>query len=353
MKMAHGSSAFLLSWCPKLAKSAISGGLPLCRQVTPRPQQVAECGQDLQAVGVFLQAAIAHLPVAERALDQQERMFNLRPDTGLGALGDVQRTVVGKLPSPTGSHRDLPLDLTLLMRLTLVDAAIARVGPHGSLLAVQQPIRDIQVMHIGRRRCHAVDHTQGVVHPDMHLHSKMPLVAFLGLMHLGVAPTVSVLGRTGCRDDRRVNDGAFLQHQTFSGQVLVDGIEDDLTEPMSLEEVAEVEDRGFVRNPLRKPKPRKDTHRFDLVQRVFHRGIAEVVEQLQAVHTQHRGQWIRWTTRLTPRVVLAQRLLQLRPWNQLVHAFQEHLTARFALLVGKLGFRKGHLGHGAYRGVMA
>ncbi len=45
-------------------------------------------------------------------------------------------------------------------------------------------------------------------HPDMRLHAEIPLIALLRLMHLRVAPTVLVLGRTGCIDQGGIDDRA-------------------------------------------------------------------------------------------------------------------------------------------------
>ena len=55
---------------------------------------------------------------------------------------------------------------------------------------------------VGRRGVHAVHEARFGIHADVGLHAKVPLVALLGLVHLGVARLVLVLGRR-----RRGNDG--------------------------------------------------------------------------------------------------------------------------------------------------
>ena len=46
------------------------------------------------------------------------------------------------------------------------------------------------------------------IDPKMRFHPEIPLVALLGLMHLGIARLVGVLGRGRRADDRRVDDRA-------------------------------------------------------------------------------------------------------------------------------------------------
>lgn len=46
-------------------------------------------------------------------------------------------------------------------------------------------------------------------------------------MHLGIAFTFLVLGRTGCVDDGGVDDGALAQRQALVSQVIVDGFQNE------------------------------------------------------------------------------------------------------------------------------
>lgn len=73
-------------------------------------------------------------------------------------------------------------------------------------------------------------------------------------------------------------------------------------------------------------------HGLDLVQSVFHGRITEVVEQLHAVDSQHRGKRIGRPTVLALGVMTGYFLLQLLPGNQLAHPLQEDLATRLALL---------------------
>src|SRR5882724_11830036 len=50
------------------------------------------------------------------------------------------------------------------------------------------------------------------IRADMDLHAEVPLIAFLGLVHLRVAFALGILGRTRCMDDRRIYHRP-LRHQ--------------------------------------------------------------------------------------------------------------------------------------------
>ena len=78
------------------------------------------------------------------------------------------------------------------------------------------------IMHIGRGRRHRVDNLRIAVHADMRLQAKIPLIAFLGLMHLRIALAIFVLGRGRSRDDCRVHDAARANLDPLGGEMCVD-----------------------------------------------------------------------------------------------------------------------------------
>src|SRR5262249_22252173 len=53
----------------------------------------------------------------------------------------------------------------------------------------------LAVGNIGRGRHHRVDQLAAAVDPKMPFHPEVPLVSFLGRMHLGIARLVGILGR--------------------------------------------------------------------------------------------------------------------------------------------------------------
>ena len=50
-------------------------------------------------------------------------------------------------------------------------------------------------MNIGRRKLDLMDNPLFTIHTYMVLHAKIPLIAFLGLMHLWITLTIVILSR--------------------------------------------------------------------------------------------------------------------------------------------------------------
>ena len=73
------------------------------------------------------------------------------------------------------------------------------------------------------------------INTDMGLHAKVPLLAFLRLVHLLVAFPLPVLGRGRCGNQRGTHDRALPQEQAFLGQMRVDGVEDGFGQLMGFE----------------------------------------------------------------------------------------------------------------------
>lgn len=122
----------------------------------------------------------------------------------------------------------------------------------------------------------------------MRLHSKLPLVAILGLVHLGVTLPVLVLGRTGGSNDGGIHDGASLEHQALLGQRGVDRGQ-YLRRQLILVQQVESAGWGSRRAYLQSGGPRAVRAALPPWR------IAEVPPHLQAVDAQHGfdGKW--WT----------------------------------------------------------
>ena len=88
------------------------------------------------------------------------------------------------------------------------------------------------------------------VDADVRFHPEEILVSFLRLMHLRVAFTVLVLGRTRRVNDRRIDHRALTQHQATVAQIAIDDLQDPDCQLMFFQQAAEVEDRGFIGNPI-------------------------------------------------------------------------------------------------------
>jgi hypothetical protein len=71
-------------------------------------------------------------------------------------------------------------------------------------------LRDIGDRGMGR--AYGVDNT-ALIGPDVQLHPEVPVPALARLFHLGVARRAGVFGRTGRRDDGRIDDGPRAQQK--------------------------------------------------------------------------------------------------------------------------------------------
>ena len=120
--------------------------------------------------------------------------------------------------------------------LTLV--GLVAVDP--TLLAVQQLLQHLAVGGVGRRRHHGVDHLGLAIHAHVRLHPEVPLFTLLGLVHLGIALALGVLGRTGRGNDGRVHDGARRQPQPALEQDAADFLEYLRAELVLLQQMAKL-----------------------------------------------------------------------------------------------------------------
>lgn len=165
-----------------------------------RHPQVRQREQCHQLRRVLPQAAEARLHITELALDHPERVFELRAQLRLGlfdlAIGFVQGATLIQLLVSTTVCRDLSDYLSPTMLSTFLDAGITGIGADHVLRAVQQFVDLSNIRNVGGRAHHAVHQTRLVIHADLGLHVEVILFVLLGLMHVRVALTVFILGRT-------------------------------------------------------------------------------------------------------------------------------------------------------------
>ena len=74
------------------------------------------------------------------------------------------------------------------------------------------------VIDVSSRANDGVHEARFSVHTNVCLHAEVPLIAFLGLVHLRVTLTRAVLGKAGCGNQGGIHHRAGLKHQAFLGQ---------------------------------------------------------------------------------------------------------------------------------------
>ena len=135
-------------------------------------------------MGVLLKTPVADLGEMEHAFDDAEYVFNPATNVGLetilGALDLVYDALVPitAVREAAGLRRLRP-DHRLLTLL-------GRVTPDLGLFAVEQIGQDRGIVGVGSSRYDRMDYLGFTVHAYMSLHAEVPLVALLGLVHVGV-----------------------------------------------------------------------------------------------------------------------------------------------------------------------
>jgi hypothetical protein len=127
---------------------------------------------------------------------------------------------------------------------------------------MEQLIDLSNVRHIGHRAHQAMHQTRfGIA--DVRFHSKKILISFLGLVHFRVASTVLIFGQTRRANDRRIDHRTLAQHQTAVTQIAVDHLQDPARQLIFRQHAPEVEDRGFIGNPIQmQPRELVQNRRF-------------------------------------------------------------------------------------------
>jgi len=199
-------------------------------------------------MSILFEPAIAHFGKAKHSLDDPDRMLDFGPHLRFGAifraLDFVHNTAIATAP----------VDEVFRSRCELTDycplAAIRLVAPHAGFVPVQQVGQYHAVGDISRRGLDCVDQLAAAVDPEMRLHPEIPLVALLGLMHLGIARLIGILGRGRRIDDRRIDNRAGRNFQPLRSQVPLHLVEQPPTQIVLFEQVTEAAHRSLIRHWL-------------------------------------------------------------------------------------------------------
>lgn len=259
------------------------------RQLVPRPTQpkdIQQSASHTQWLGILGDAAIADLGKSEDAFEHQKGMPDAGVNSGLVAilvpLDPIDTVAVSVTPlRHVSGARCVPMD-------HIGSTLIGRVAPHTRFFAMQQHRQRQGVAHVGRTWGHRMNDRRAAVHPDMRVHAKVPLVAFFGLTHLGIALPAAAFRRRGRGNDRGVHNRAGADLKTVTGQVCIHCPQDLLVQRMGFQAMAKLANRRLIgRRLTAQIDPDKRAHRARIVQRFLHRGIGQVEPVLQKVNAQH------------------------------------------------------------------
>ena len=144
----------------------------------------------MQLSAILGHASVSGLDKSELDLDDPKRVLDLRPDSGFERLKLIRDAVLGRVSecgecaSLPRSHGNMPSRLGLGSPLGPTEASI-REG--GVFFSGEKFFNRRKVVHIGARRLKSVHKPRLCTHSNMRLHSKVPVVALFGLVHLRVS----------------------------------------------------------------------------------------------------------------------------------------------------------------------
>ena len=174
-------------------------------------------------------------------------MLDLGPYAGLELFGLLAQGTPGRVllrPALARARGHMPAHSCRLR--PFLGTLVARIGKHHRLLAVQQTVALGHIVHVGGGADDAVHQTRVGIDADVGLHAKVPLVALLGLVHLGVALATAILGGTWRGNQGGIDHSAGLEHQALGAQGGVDGAEHLLAQAVGFEQVTKAQDGGLV-----------------------------------------------------------------------------------------------------------
>jgi len=150
------------------------------------------------------------------------------------------------------------------MLIPFLNPKITGITQHSLLVTVQQMTRGHEVVDVSGGGVDATNQPKRVFNATVHFHAGLPLIPFLGLAHLRIALTAFVLGGTRFRNDGGVDNPALAQHQAIPLQMLAHFLQQHLAKTMVLQEMTELEDRGFIRQTVQL-QVSQVSHGFDFV----------------------------------------------------------------------------------------
>ena len=212
--------------------------------------QVGQRKQRHDLPGVLRQATIANLDEAELALDDPEGMLDdgaHRRQHPVECFLLIGQLAAGRLLG-RGQDRQIAFLREVLDRP--VRLVIAPIAEDDCFFPVQAGVHHRDVGHLGGRAFDGMDQTALGIDADMGFHAEVPLIALLGLRHLGITLLVLVLGRTRGGDQRGIDDGAALHGQALVGEHGIDFGKDRHGQIMLLQQMPETQDGAFVRHDV-------------------------------------------------------------------------------------------------------
>ena len=154
---------------------------------------------------VVLQSTVAKLGMTKLALDNPKRVLHRGADTGFELFDSIrygaQLNLFMQCLTFARSHWNMPSGVDVLDFFALGYALVTSISIDVSLIPLRECMRLGYVVDVGGCSNYRVYKARVGISADVRLHSTVPLIALLGLMHFRVTLARAVLGRAGRGDD--------------------------------------------------------------------------------------------------------------------------------------------------------
>lgn len=115
------------------------------------------------------------------------------------------------------------------------------------IIRSQQFMSFIDIVDIRRCDRYRMYKSASSIDTNMAFHAEFPLISILGLVHFRGTLLLSIFGRTGGIDNRRINDRTAVHDVPGRIHDTIDGFEKFLTEMILLQKMAELQKRSSIR----------------------------------------------------------------------------------------------------------
>ena len=300
---------------------------------------------------VFDKTSVTRLAIAKLTLDDSELMLDLGPGQSLEVLKFFDCIAHPLTLSFDGFalrrlHSNIPSGFDVLGVFAFLNAGVSSVTKDSLFFAVNQFVCMGAIVLAGRCGFNTVNQARSCVSTVVSLHTKGPVVALFGLMHLRVPFATDILGRNRCLDISGINDGALLEQQTTWSKHRIDRFEESGSQLMLFKQVPKVQDGGLVWNATTGQRQTCElAHRLHVVEGFFHRRINGRKPLLHEVNPKHGRKGIRWTTAFALGINRFNQRTKSCPRNHLIHIGQEYVAPRLLMLGTEFNIRKVQLRH--------
>ena len=313
------------------------GPLPKCLSDHP---DIGQGKQRDELSRVLGKAPITHLVVTELSFDAPKRMLHFCTNTGLEFLGLLGELAPGRVLLSLAfarAHGDVPLSACGLGPLG--NTLVSGISKDHCFLTMQLAVPLGQIINIGSRTDHGVHQARLCIDSDMRLHPEVPLVALLGLMHLGVTFPGLVFGRAGRCDQRGIDHASGLEQQALGSELGVDDLQDLRAQIVLLKRMTKAQDADPVRNGFGAADTHEVPVKAGLEQGLFGSHVRQAKPLLQTMNAEHHCKIKRWAARLGQRRVWGDQCQQFTPRHDLLHLVEQDLFSRSsrAQLKAKVG----------------